>query len=229
MSGNKYAISDVHGCLETFKYLVEDVIELKTEDTLYLLGDFVDRGPNSKGVLDYVMQLQENYHVKASIGNHEELMVNSLLNNANLEHWVKNCGGKETLASFGVERPQDIPQKYFDFIDSLDYYFEDGDYYLVHAGFNPKDPFGDREAMLWIRGFELNYDLMVGKKVIHGHTPKIIESIIRTVQANEDIICIDAGCVFGFKGGIQYGHLACFNLDTSEVLYADRVEEGANL
>ena len=73
----KIAISDIHGCLKTFKLMVEEQIVLSQKDELYLLGDFVDRGPNSKGVLDYIMSLQEaGYQLHCLRGNHEDMMVN---------------------------------------------------------------------------------------------------------------------------------------------------------
>jgi serine/threonine protein phosphatase 1 len=72
-SGNRYVISDIHGCFKTFKQLVEEVVKLTKSDQLFLLGDYVDRGPSTVAVLDYIMELIESgYHIYPLRGNHED-------------------------------------------------------------------------------------------------------------------------------------------------------------
>ena len=115
----KIAVSDIHGCLKTFKALIEHQVEFTKKDELYLLGDYIDRGPDSKGVLDYVMNLQEaGYKVFCVKGNHEEMMVNAVQNNEDVAMWLYN-GGQESLASFGTEDPGEIPPKYLNFIHNI--------------------------------------------------------------------------------------------------------------
>ena len=117
----KFAISDIHGCNITFKALLEKIDFQKT-DELYMLGDYVDRGPNSKGVIDAILELQkEGYFVKCLMGNHEEAMIKARKDMQMLYNWLE-WGGRETLESFGTRIVHEIPQKYWDFMDSLDFY-----------------------------------------------------------------------------------------------------------
>ena len=99
----KIAVSDIHGCLKTFKALVEEQVVLNPQDELYLLGDFIDRGPDSKGVLDYVMQLDEaGYQVHCLRGNHEDMMLQAVRDREDIGMWLFN-GGQQALDSFRTE------------------------------------------------------------------------------------------------------------------------------
>ncbi|PIQ21920.1 MAG: serine/threonine protein phosphatase, partial [Cytophagales bacterium CG18_big_fil_WC_8_21_14_2_50_42_9] len=148
----RYTISDIHGCANTFRHLVNEVIQLKPTDELFLLGDYIDRGPDSKGVIDFIQELQKSgIQVRTLSGNHEAMMLDALEDPEYFNHWMLN-GGKQTLASFGVKSIREIPQSYWLFLRQLEYYIELEDYLLVHAGFNFKaeDPFTDTHSMLWI-------------------------------------------------------------------------------
>ena len=220
----KLAVSDIHGCTQSFRSLLEDVVQLRSDDTLYLLGDYVDRGPDSKGTIDCIEELRRSYHVKALMGNHDLMMKEALAGGAKFDHWYRN-GGKETLVSFGVEKIAGIPDRYFDFIDSLDLYCEEENAFLVHAGFNFDLPFREDEAaMLWTRSEVVDLQQTHGKKVIHGHTPKPVMQIINDIRLDLDNICIDAGCVFNEKGGVPMGHLTCLDLDTMQLEYIGRID-----
>ena len=204
----KIAISDIHGALKTFKKLLED-INFSKEDELYLLGDYIDRGPDSKGVIDYIWQLQgEGYTVNCLKGNHEEMLVDGMdyisvyhENEANL------------IASFGVNHYKEIPSHYLKWMDGLDDYFEVDEYILVHAGldFSKKNPLDDRKSMLWIRRWEneINREWLNGRIVVHGHTPTKMESIKNRMLVLEEFpaIVIDNGCVFGQE---DLGRLCAF-------------------
>lgn len=223
MGRRKFVIGDVHGCKRTLQKLVEEELALEVGDTLYLLGDYVDRGPDSKGVIDYVISLSSQFDVRPLRGNHEQLMIDSVSDPRALEIWLKN-GGDETLNSFGVESVCDIPKIYFDFIHSLEYFYEEENCFLVHAGFNFQKMYEDKEAMLWLRNFEVDLSQTGGKKVVHGHTIMPIKRIISNIKAGHERICLDAGCVFGYHGSIFYGQLAALNLDSWEVTYVDRID-----
>jgi serine/threonine protein phosphatase 1 len=210
---NRYAISDIHGCNKTFRYLVQNVLQVKPEDELYLLGDYIDRGPDTKGVLDFVMELQEkHYQVSTLMGNHEDMMLQALEGTEYLNHWYMN-GGHQTLASFDVNDIREIPEKYWRFLHQLDSYVELEDYLLVHAGFDfeSPNPFQNEKAMLWIRDFKLDENYTKGKTIVHGHTPiPYFEIEDAAADATNKIIDIDSGCVFKMR----MGHLTALNLDT---------------
>ena len=140
--GKRYVVGDVHGCARSFRSMISGKIKLKKEDTLFLLGDYIDRGPDSKGVLDIIMELQrENYNVKPIMGNHGYMLLQSLEDEAEFENWKKN-GSLQTLTSFGI--PEDkanepnsvhlIPPLYIDFLRQMRFFEETEDFYFVHAG-----------------------------------------------------------------------------------------------
>jgi serine/threonine protein phosphatase 1 len=220
---SRYAVSDIHGCLKTFKYLLEKELQLKPTDTLYLLGDYIDRGPDSKGVLDYIMELQkEGFSLKALRGNHEEMLLQSRTDPAYLSTWLFN-GGKETLESFKVTTPQQVPEEYSDWMENLKFFIALDDYLLVHAGFNfqAPDPFADTEAMLWTRSFEPDKALLGTRKIIHGHTPVSLDQMATKVASPDfNVLSIDAGCVYTGR----FGHLAALDLDSLELVVVPNKE-----
>lgn len=211
-----FAISDIHGCIQTFRALVE-VIQLKREDTLYLLGDYIDRGPDSKGVIDFILYLkQEGFHVITLRGNHEQMLLDALSNPLALERFLVN-GGDKTMASFGISRPVHLDVSYLSFFNSLEYHSTFKNIILVHAGLNGEisDPLEDKEAMLWIRRFKIKPSF--NKIVVHGHTPVALESITDMIENREKglHIDIDNGCVYGVNQ--FYGNLCCLDLNTFQL------------
>ncbi|RDC63655.1 metallophosphoesterase family protein [Adhaeribacter pallidiroseus] len=223
---NRYAISDIHGCAKTFRFLVEERLQLQLTDQLYLLGDYIDRGPDSKGVLDFMMELQaKNFKITALMGNHENLLLQAPENPQYLTTWLRN-GGQTTLQSFNAPQVADISAKYLNFIAKLDYYHELPDYLLVHAGFNFKaaNPFTDFEAMIWIRHFEVKEKFTQGRRIVHGHTPTMASEIMASIgPPAESVINIDGGCVYSWPPGL--GKLVALNLDTLEVIMVDNRDD----
>jgi len=238
----KIAVSDIHGCLKTFRKLLEDSIQLTREDQLFLLGDYVDRGPDSKGVLDYIMELTDNgFQLECLMGNHEQMMLNAFQDDEDIDVWLLN-GGKSTLDSFGVEDVEDIPEKYFRLIRNFKYYLEIDEYILVHAGLNflpPNNseadsdflwkvihPFKDIKSMLWIRDWysDIDYEWLRGRIIIHGHTP-VSDDSIRSLLNNWDdvpVLDIDNGCFITYQDGM--GQLCGFDLTHRKLYFHQNVE-----
>ncbi|MEZ4886177.1 MAG: metallophosphoesterase family protein [Chitinophagales bacterium] len=219
----RFAISDIHGCKATFEKMLTEVIQLQKEDTLYLLGDYIDRGPDSKGVFDLIMDLQEKgYQVHCLMGNHEDMLLRSFQSAMTADSWLM-AGGDATLHSFGVKHWKDIPQKYFDFMENLQYYFELDDYLLVHAGFNfryaenLKDLYKDEFAMLWLRYWydDIKPQLIEGRTIVHGHTPTHHE-LIEEMLHDDSPLDIDAGCVYEGHG---MGHLCALDMDNKTLSF----------
>ena len=213
--GRRFVISDIHGCYHSFKKILER-IELTKEDQLFLLGDYIDRGPNSSGVFDVVFQLIANgFQVFPLRGNHEQMLLDLVGQDEEMMHWSLSRNNAIDL----LETQGRIKQKYLDFCSRLPFMYELEDYYLVHAGinFNSRKPFRNYEDMLWIRDFEVNEKILNGKKIVHGHTPIELAYIKKTVQNNSSVIPLDNGCVFyGEYDGL--GKLLCLDLD-SKILY----------
>jgi serine/threonine protein phosphatase 1 len=230
----RFAISDLHGCSRTFRALI-DRIALTQADELYLLGDYIDRGPDSRGVIDTIWQLQrDGYTVRCLRGNHEELLLDAP---KTLRHQLlfEVNGGVATMASFGVAEPDALPAAYVDWMRELPSYFEVGEYLLVHAGFNfgLADPFASPQDMAWIRGWydAINRDWLGDRYIVHGHTP-VDELVIRRQLEDFDrdrVLDIDNGCVFApairesAPGG--KGQLCAFDL-TNRRLYFEANREG---
>ena len=207
VNSRNIVVGDIHGCCKTFRYLVAEVIKLTTRDTLILIGDYINKGPDSKGVLDFIKELKkEGFEVIALKGNHEELFLNALDGEKNaLEKWMQ-MGGDETLKSFNVKSVSEIPEEYEKWVRRMGYYLEMDEAYIVHAGFNFnfEDPLEDKKAMLEIRDFTPDPSFLNGKKIIHGHTPITIDKIREQVIENKSLINIDAGCVYHDKEGKGY-------------------------
>ncbi len=227
----KIAISDVHGCQRTFVALL-DRLAFTTADQLYLLGDYVDRGQNSKGVIDHIWALQEDgYQVQCLRGNHEDIVLTAQHSLEGLEGWLQT-DGRRTMDSFGVQRITDIPEPYLEFMRCLGYWLQVDEYILVHAGldFALLNPLSSPDEMLWIRCWydQIRYDWLGDRIIVHGHTPtkcSEIESMLRQLEQKR-YIDIDAGCVFwNFPVREGYGHLCAFDLTNRKLTFQEAVEE----
>ncbi|MFN0276206.1 MAG: metallophosphoesterase family protein [Chitinophagales bacterium] len=219
----RFAISDIHGCSKTFHALLEK-IELQRDDHLYLLGDYIDRGLDSKGVVDKILQLRKDgYKVDCLLGNHEWMLMNSISDYKKFDNWMRN-GGSITLESYKISEldyMKKLPSEHVEFFHSLEYYLELEDYFLVHAGFNCKDedPFNDYESMLWIRDWakQAKPSVFNGKKVIHGHHARVITKLFEDLKnENNFVYNIDCSCVYDSKN--RLGVLCAFNMDDQTIV-----------
>jgi serine/threonine protein phosphatase 1 len=205
----KLAIGDIHGCNKTFKALL-DQINLSKDDELTLLGDYIDRGPDSKGVIDTILNLQSmGYQVRALRGNHEQMMLDGINPKSDIsefERWQTAAGGDATLRSFGNTMFDYIP-----FFESLPLIFVDEAYIFVHAGLNfkLKNPLSDENAFLWIRNFygDINTKWLKNRLLVHGHTPVPFSDIQKMYKRwigrsffSKPVLNLDAGCIFGLGG-----------------------------
>ena len=223
-----WIIPDIHGCAGTLKTMLKNMLRATREDELYFLGDYIDRGPDSKGVLDTLMGLQEDgWNVHCLKGNHEDYCVTvweedqkfHLFKSETQKLW-ENVGAKQTYKSFDVKRPRDIPEKYIEWMRNLPYYYMLEKYILVHAGMNfrTKDPFKDTYSMISTRDFSVDFSKTGGRRIIHGHLPEdysFIDHVIHN-QSNFDFIALDNGVYEVKKTGM--GNLMAFNPDTDELM-----------
>ena len=227
----QWVIPDIHGCSRSLRALIEEQIVPSVGDQLLFLGDYVDRGPDSKGVLDYVIWLEaRGYDVVALKGNHEEFFVKSWdeeqtlkkflffkQGNTSKNQWLKH-GGKETLESFGTDDLAEIPEHYIEWMRKLKLYHETGKFVLVHAGLNFKieDPFSDEWAMLWLKDYKIIPKKIGHRKLIHGHVPVNLEFIdISLKNPRQPFIDLDNGCYMINRPG--YGNLVALELGSMEL------------
>lgn len=220
----RFAIADVHGCSRTLRQMVEDVLQLKPVDTLFLLGDCIDRGPDSKGVLNYLLQLRESgYDIQAIRGNHEEMLLCAVTDQAARNIWYGN-GGWATLREFGVDSPEAIPRRYLDYIASLPYILTTEDYVFVHAGldFTTDNPLQDTPSqfMLWARNYQIDPAKLGSRTLITGHTVTPLFAIRELLESNH--ITLDNGCFD--QGEMAYGSLVALDLDTRQLLVQENIE-----
>ncbi len=232
----RWIIPDIHGCPRTLKALMESQLKVTKHDKVYFLGDYIDRGPDGKGVVDYLMRLQnEEYEVQFIKGNHEDMCVKAyqadqkkkFLGGKHQEQkdW-EAVGAETTLKSFGVKRPREIPKPYIDWMNACVPYIELEEYILVHAGMNFKadKPFDDTRSMMWTRNFKVDYRKSGGRKIIHGHIPVDFSFLNLVIEKNEDydFIVLDNGVYVTDKPGL--GNLTAFNPDTKRLVVQSNLD-----
>jgi serine/threonine protein phosphatase 1 len=189
-----YAIGDIHGCLAPLKDLeaqiVEDARQRGGESWLVLLGDLIDRGPQSAQVLDRVLTPLPGLRRLVIRGNHESTMLDFIRDPAGNAQWLE-FGGRETLLSYGIEEKSFangaigrngfrqtlasyIPEEHVAFLASLPMLIETPDYVFVHAGLRPGVAIGAQTDadLLWIRDDYVDSYAEFGKVIVHGHTPR---------------------------------------------------------
>jgi len=218
MEKRLFAIGDIHGCFDSLRELVEHKINIGKSDKLVFLGDYIDRGNQSRKVIDYIIGLKDkDFDITTLIGNHESMLLEALLNEDFLPEWIRN-GGSATLKSFGIKSIKQLGQSYIDFFKALQYYCLIDNFLFVHAGFNDNisNPLEDKYHMIWSRREEYTNPVLKNKIIIHGHTP-VPELICRQeIQDKNRVINIDTGCVYGDIEG--YGRLSAYNPYSGELL-----------
>ncbi len=201
-----FAIGDIHGCIDKLEILIRRIPIDGDRDTLLFIGDYIDRGPDSKKVVECVLDLRRQLNkVICLMGNHEDMLLNYVLHHKDGAMYLSN-GGEATAASYGYRHTErgrtiDIPSHHMEFFTTLLPYYETEDFIFVHAGLRPKIPIGEQSAhdMLWIRHEFILSDWNFGKTVVFGHTPRDVPIL------EPDKIGIDTGAVYG-------GNLTCIEL-----------------
>lgn len=188
-----FAVGDIHGRRDLLQRMLKKITAHKVEsgfsNAIVFLGDYIDRGPDSKGVIDLLLALDLPGWQKVFLrGNHDQAILDFLRDPLFYRAW-RGFGAPETLLSYGVIPPRfdsedafvkarnelsvALPQAHLHFLERLDYSFTDGDYHFVHAGVRPGIALERQvaEDMLWIRDDFLLSTRDFGKVVVHGHTP----------------------------------------------------------
>lgn len=225
----RIVVTDIHGCFFSFKSLLEEKVGIRKGDQLYLLGDYINKGPHSKQVLDYLLELQEKgYNLYFLRGNHEQELLNFLEGSTSLDSFISK-GGSTLLKSFELNHPSEISSRYINFIRGMGYFIELPDYYLVHAGFNfsKQNPFLESEELLNIRGYEVDIEKTKGRKVIHGHSPTNLDKILNSLHQRKDLhYSLDAGCAY--RNNPKQAHLIALDLDRWQVFKQPNIDDSSN-
>ena len=191
-----FIVGDIHGCLDPLKRMMDKIDWRPEEDGLIFLGDYIDRGADSRGVVDYIIEVSNSSPlVQCLMGNHENILLD-FLSTGDPRLLLLN-GGMTTLESYQVgeklEEEALIPPEHVAFFENLYLYIELADYYVVHAGFRPGVEVEKQatEDLIWIREPFIFSDYDFGKKVIFGHTP-LAEPLVM-----DNKIGLDTGVVYG--------------------------------
>lgn len=207
-----YAIGDLHGQRAVLDLLVQRV-PFQPDDEIVFIGDFIDRGPDSKGVVDRVLEFKLRHPKTVCLrGNHEDMLLDFLHQQGQYQPNVFMMnGGWATLESYGLdprERPMRLPPLHVRFFQDLRYRHEAGGFHFVHAGFRPGVPLDQQSPhdMLWIRHEFFESDAGFGHPVVFGHTPmrEVFDRLPR-------LLGIDTGAAYG-------NMLTCVRLGEGKVL-----------
>lgn len=210
-------ISDIHGCMKTFDQMLGLVNYNSKYDQLILLGDYVDRGPESKEVVEKVIDLVQNHQAIAIRGNHDQRLVDLIKNNHSLiktkflEH-----GGMETLKSYcninhefsnqsldqAIETIGALYSYHIKFLSELPLYHEDYNHIYVHAGLNPD--FIDWKSQpehdfMYMKEKFIQHRFHLNKRIVFGHTRTADIHGSPAIWFSEDKIGIDGGCAYGMQ------------------------------
>lgn len=207
------AIGDLHGYLDAFNALL-DAIQPTPDDTIVTLGDYVDRGPDSRGVIERLIQLEGECQLVPLFGNHDQMVLDIADGNSSFFlDWLQ-FGGETTLASYDCASPTDFPKSHLDFLRRCVPWHETDQNIFVHASYISELPMDQQTAEV-LRWDSLRYRLpgphCSGKKAIVGHTSQKNGSPLHL----EYLICIDTW-IYGD------GYLTALNVDSDQILQVDQ-------
>jgi len=211
MTGRTIAIGDIHGCVAALASLI-DAINPTADDTIVVLGDFIDRGPDSRGVIDLMLDLVDRCEVIPLLGNHEQILLDAFDSNEVLRVW-QSVGGNETLESYGGSL-QKIPMEHIVFFRGLQRHYETDSHLFVHANYDPQLSLEQQPdtLLLWEHiAHTLPTRHASGKTAIVGHTPQASGEVLDMGY----LICIDTYCIGG-------GWLTALDVDNRNVWQSDR-------
>ena len=193
-----YAIGDVHGSLGKLRKLIAKCRKHADGRPMkfVFLGDYIDRGPHSRGVIHCLIELQSQLReqVVALKGNHEAIALAVIDGTLPAEDWLSE-GGAATLRSYSIDNARELPADHVQWLRSLPLHYDDGRRFFVHAGIDPENPLNQQEAfdLIWMREPFLSDNRDYGRLIVHGHTP--VENDTPDLRANR--LNLDTGAVYG--------------------------------
>jgi serine/threonine protein phosphatase 1 len=219
MAGRIIAIGDIHGCSAALAAVVEAVAPCRP-DTLVFLGDYIDRGPDSRGVLELLLRLAGRCRLVPLLGNHEEMLLAALADRTALRGWL-SCGGAETVRSYGWvagggrRRLADLfPLEHRRFLAGCQSFHETATHLFVHAGYVPDLPLQrqpDAALRWWVTDARTARPHCSGKVAVVGHTPQMSGEVLDLGF----LVCLDTNCHRG-------GWLSALDVGSGQVWQADR-------
>lgn len=207
-------IGDIHGCLKQLNDLLE-FTSPPTDQVIVTLGDYIDRGENTKGVIDRLLDLSASHKLVHLKGNHDVFMEEARYSQAQLEFWLNPLiGGQETLDSYNGSL-DNVPASHWSFLENAILYYELDDYICVHGGVDAKLPLlGQSPQTLLNLRFHKAQPHVSGKVVICGHT----RQMDGTPKLENQTLCIDTNVFDG-------GYLTAFNTETKVFYQVNAIGE----
>jgi len=223
----RFVIGDIHGCNKTLKRLIK-IINFQKDDILFFLGDYINKGIDSYGVIEFLLNLKNNnYQVFFVRGNHEQEFLENISKDDPISNFYYakeyNCQNLFTIDGF-------VKSEVVDFLNQTEFYFEIEDYFLVHAGFNFNSLhfLDDINSMLYIRNWKIDEEKLKGKNVIFGHQPTELSKIFSAIKNRKNKIPLDNGCVYryrNFNKNNQLGRLCCLELNSNWLYFIQNIDE----
>jgi serine/threonine protein phosphatase 1 len=204
------AIGDIHGCLRALDDLLQ-LVRPQPDDVLVALGDYADRGPESRGVIDRLLEWQTRCRLIALRGNHDVMMLDARDGDNALREWLL-CGGRQTLESYGQGRLEDVPDRHWQFLEATLPFHEIATHFFVHANVYPEMPLDEQpEYMLCWEKLDRQWSVphCSGKIMICGHSAQKSGVPLDLGHA----VCIDT-CVYGA------GWLTCLDVTSGQLWQA---------
>jgi serine/threonine protein phosphatase 1 len=198
-----FAIGDIHGCADALRRLDLE-LAFGPADTVVTLGDYVNRGPDSRAVIEHLLELRSRCRLVTLRGNHEVMMLRARDDRPFFSKWL-TYGGVETLASYGAVTLDDIPSAHWDFIESTISYHEEVQDFFVHANVVPDLPLAEQpEKTLFWAHFGTPQPHVSGRRMICGHTAQ---------KSGGPLDCGHAVCIDTYAYG--GGWLTCLDVVTN--------------
>lgn len=221
-SGRQLVVGDIHGCFITFVTLIEEQLKLQQDDQLILLGDVINKGANSRKVLDYLMQLQLEYEVHCVKGNHEHNLLTAYA-----------CGMDFFEDFLHTYHSDDLMEgdvyAYLDFCANMRYYLETPTHIFSHLGFSQQVPYPITDTRAYFHGQKITIlqESIETKQQIHGHMTTSLDSIQYNIAEKVSILNIDGGCYYSEIEGL--GHLCALDTRNRKLYIQKNVETNISI
>lgn len=207
------AIGDVHGCSAALERILE-LVSPAADDTVITLGDYVNRGPDSRGVIERLIRLADQCHLVPLLGNHDELFLAVCGERADLREAWLGYGGDATLASYGNCEPEEIPEEHLMFLRHCPLWYETERHFFVHGSYEPDRPLADQSpvVLLW-ESLKQRYPgpHVSGKTAIVGHSSQKSGEVLDLGYLQ----CIDTRC-------FDRGWLTALEVETGRLWQVDK-------
>lgn len=202
--------------------MLEEVLPKHQDNVYYFLGDYINKGPDSKGTIDYLMDFAHKHTCRFIRGNHEQMLLDHL---EGLQISAPQMALlQEAFKNFGIDSVHKLPYIYLKFLSSMEWYIKLPNFLLVHAGFDFDSPdiFLDKKSMLDTKSMKYDAVKACHRKVVRGHIPHTVSKLLDELISNSPVIGLDTGCVYSQNKDLAV--LTAMDLDTLQLYHQPNIE-----